>query len=224
MERILQATADGSQTIAIPGMEVTYHSRHGAIRESMHVFIGAGLNAVVLPREEEMRILEMGFGTGLNALLTLAAAEGRPVWYEAIEKFPLPGVLTAALEYGTQLQQPEADEQLQQMHAAPWNEPFRVTSAFTLTKHHCSMEDFQSGHRFHLVYFDAFAPAAQPELWTVAVFQKLYGLMEENGLLVTYCSKGVVRRAMQEAGFRVEKIPGPPGKREMVRAHKTNVG
>lgn len=204
MKRELQLTADGSHTIAIPDMNVTYHSTHGAIRESMHVFIQAGLQALQLPA---VRIFEMGFGTGLNALLTMQHAD-IPVYYYAVEQYPLTAEEVEGLSYGNEL------------HAYPWNEDVKINERFTLYKAHTSLLSVQPEQEFDLIYYDAFAPGAQPELWTTEVFEKLYGLLAKGGILVTYCSKGDVRRAMQAAGFKVEKLAGPPGKREMLRAKK----
>ncbi|WP_343669370.1 tRNA (5-methylaminomethyl-2-thiouridine)(34)-methyltransferase MnmD [Chitinophaga sp.] len=202
MKRELQVTADGSHTIAIPDMNVTYHSTHGAIQESMHVFIHAGLQAVQAPA---IRIFEMGFGTGLNALLTLQYAT-TPVYYYAVEQFPLTATEVEGLNYGNA------------MHHYPWNEDVKISDQFTLHKAHTSLMTVTPAQTFHLIYYDAFAPAAQPELWTKAVFEKLFSFLEPGGILVTYCSKGDVRRAMLAAGFAVEKLAGPPGKREMLRA------
>jgi len=206
MKRELQLTADGSHTVAIPDMNVTYHSTHGAIQESMHVFIQAGLQATQQPM---VRIFEMGFGTGLNALLTLQHAMA-PVYYYAVEQFPLTFKEVEGLNYsGVSL-----------LHACPWNEDVQISDRFTLHKSHRSLLETTPGQTFHLIYYDAFAPSAQPELWTKEVFDKLYAFLEPGGILVTYCSKGDVRRAMLAAGFTVEKLVGPPGKREMLRAKK----
>lgn len=204
MKRELQLTADGSHTIAIPDLNVTYHSTHGAIQESMHVFIQAGLQAVQQPL---VRIFEMGFGTGLNALLTMQYAT-TPVYYYAVEQFPLTAAEVEGLSYGDTL------------HQYPWNEDVEISDQFTLHKAHGSLLEITPGQTFHLIYYDAFAPKAQPELWTREVFEKLYSFLVPGGMLVTYCSKGDVRRAMLAAGFTVEKLVGPPGKREMLRARK----
>lgn len=199
-------------------MQVTYHSHHGAVQESMHVFIEAGLrwtinHAAGMP--PSMRVFEMGFGTGLNALLTALEAEKLqlPFQYTAVEKFPLTADEAAGLNYGG-----ENKALFQSLHAAAWNEQVVINPFFTLEKVEGALESFTATAPYHLIYFDAFAPAAQPELWTEEIFSRLYGMLHPGGVLVTYCSKGVVRRAMQAAGFTVTKTPGPPGKREMVRA------
>lgn len=212
-------TADGSVTIAIPELQVTYHSKHGAIQESMHVFIEAGLRPL-LHRQEALRIFEMGFGTGLNALLTMieAAQQHQKVYYEAVEAFPLEKELVTKLNYCEQT--PDWQDKFEQLHTSLWSQPATLTPWFTLQKHSTALFNYSTNQPFNLVYYDAFAPNAQPELWTVDAFTQLFSLLDDQGILVTYCSKGDVRRAMKAAGFTVEKIPGPPGKREMIRAKK----
>ena len=214
-------TADGSPSLRLPAAGITYHSIHGAIRESMHVFIGAGLRHLLSKNKwEEIRILEMGLGTGLNALLTgLEAEENKqPVLYEALEAFPLSQEEALPLNYPTLLGRADWQERFMALHAGVFNQPFSWTPEITFTNWKTTLQEFTSSQRFHLVYYDAFAPAAQPELWTADIFQKLNACMEPGGLLVTYCSKGDVQRALKAAGFIIEKIPGPPGKREMLRA------
>jgi tRNA U34 5-methylaminomethyl-2-thiouridine-forming methyltransferase MnmC len=224
MERQVITTADGSSTVSIPEMNVTYHSTHGAIQESMHVFIQAGLNQV-LSRYSSISILEMGFGTGLNALLTLIEAETvkKPVHYTSIELYPLEQEQIKSLNYFQQLDRKDLQPVFEILHTSPWEKEIPIVENFTLFKSGTDLLKFEpprSGQLFHLIYFDAFAPTAQPELWTGAAFEKIFALISPGGLLVTYCSKGEVRRAMQSAGFKVEKLTGPPGKREMVRAWK----
>lgn len=220
MERILQATADGSHTISIPDLQVTYHSRHGAIQESMHVFIEAGLRYKIKSTEAALSILEMGFGTGLNALLTLLEQQDREIWYESLEAYPLPVETAMQLNYAELLSQETAAANFEKIQQAAWNEAVSISASFQLLKRELKLEAFTPDRRYDLIYFDAFAPTAQPALWSESVFKKLFDSLRTGGILVTYCSKGDVRRAMQAAGFRVEKIAGPPGKREMVRAHK----
>lgn len=214
MLREIILTKDGSHSVSIPEMNVTYHSVHGAVQESMHVFIHAGFHYIkdIFP-SGPVHILEIGFGTGLNALLTLqeAATLQRPVHYTSLELFPLEERQALELNYASQ-------PYFTALHTSNWEEDVQLSPFFTLHKKRSSLLDFSSGPRFHLVYFDAFAPVAQPELWTREVFEKLQNALLPSGALVTYCSKGDVRRAMQAAGFKVEKIAGPPGKREMVRA------
>ncbi len=249
MKRDIIITKDGSHSVSIPEMNVTYHSTHGAIQESKHVFIEAGFYGSVRfkrpdPGAEPLRILEMGFGTGLNALLTLIEAEKNriPVHYTSFELYPLNNDEIKILNYCEQLNRPGLQPVFEQLHTCGWDKDAATGNYFTLHKINDSLLHFTPFNKenaltppfrgeeiyepknltggFNLVYFDAFAPAAQPELWTKEIFEKLYGMMKPGGILVTYCSKGDVRRTMQAAGFTVEKIPGPPGKREMVRAWK----
>ncbi len=223
MQREIILTKDGSASVSIPAMSVTYHSHHGAIQESLHVFIEAGLQYYNRQSaRERLTILEVGFGTGLNALLTQleSAKTKQSIHYTAIELFPLALNEWQQLNYPELLDQENSRQLFEQLHTAPWEREVAITDFFFLHKVQADLLNFSSSRLFDIVYFDAFAPAAQPELWTTAVFSALGALMTANGILVTYCSKGVVRRSMQAAGFNIEKIPGPPGKREMVRATK----
>lgn len=192
-----------------------------AVQESRHVFIEAGLKHL-LRREGKghLSILEVGFGTGLNALLTAVELEETETtaYYAALEPFPLGKDEAALLNYCQQLERPDLQPDFLRVHACEWNKGLSAFDAVLMHKSNRRLQDFDHTAKFDLVYYDAFAPSAQPELWTKAVFEKLFALMEPGGVLVTYCSKGDVRRAMQAAGFAVEKLPGPKGKREMVRA------
>jgi len=223
MERKIITTKDGSHSIAIPEMNVTYHSIHGAIQESMHVFIEAGLHRsghLALPGS--CNILDVGFGTGLNALLTAIKADKteKSIYYVALEPFPMSIEQAHLLNYCELLNRKDLQEDFIRMHQCEWNKSLSLTEEILMHKSNYTLQTFQHATKFDLVYFDAFAPAAQPELWTQDIFEKLFGMMNEKGILVTYCSKGDVRRAMQAAGFTVEKIPGPPRKREMLRGIK----
>lgn len=221
MERKIILTEDGSQSIAIPEMNVIYHSIHGAIQESKHVFIEAGLKYLLNRNVTEcIDILEVGFGTGLNALLTAIEVErrGTSVYYVALDAFPISMQEAQSLNYCQQLDRKDLQEDFIRMHECGWNKSIAVTENVLMHKSNSTLQQFESKTKFNLIYYDAFAPAAQPELWTKEIFQKLFLLLHQNGILVTYCSKGDVRRAMAAAGFTVKKLPGPPGKREMLRA------
>lgn len=223
MQRNIINTKDGSHTIQIPDMKVTYHSIHGAISESLHVFIEAGFNYWhTTHATSPCSILEMGFGTGLNALLTLQQVQSNqlPVVYESLEAYPLNATEVQGLNYTEQLQRPDLKDTFQLLHTSEWNIPVKVHPYFTLIKHYNKLQTFETSQLFDIIYYDAFAPSGQPELWTAAIFRQLLHLLHEDGLLVTYCAKGDVRRAMQAAGLLVAKLPGPPGKREMLRATK----
>ena len=226
MKKEIIQTADGSHTVSIPEMNVTYHSKHGAIQESMHVFIKEGFY-YQLGRPFDYRsglqpdlinIFEMGFGTGLNAFLTAIEAVNNKVrvYYVAVEASPLNGEEVMSLNYSENLKHKEWFDAL---HECQWSEDIVINEYFTFRKEQTDINNYSTSQAFNIIYYDAFAPAAQPELWTERLFKKLYSMLLPGGILVTYCSKGDVRRALKSAGFGVEKIPGPPGKREMVRAH-----
>jgi tRNA U34 5-methylaminomethyl-2-thiouridine-forming methyltransferase MnmC len=212
-------TADGSHTIAIPQMNVSYHSKYGAIQESIHVFIEAGLRYLT---NQSVNLFEMGLGTGLNAFLTAIEAEKtqRKIYYTAVELFPLSKEEAKSLNYAEQLQHGELFQKIQE---CKWSEDVTISEFFTLRKENISLLKYPmpcKAEAFNLIYYDAFAPSAQPELWTKQIFEKLFTMLAENGVLVTYCSKGDVKRALMVAGFKATKLPGPKGKREMLRAEK----
>jgi tRNA U34 5-methylaminomethyl-2-thiouridine-forming methyltransferase MnmC len=215
-------TKDGSNSIAVPASGLTYHSTNGAIRESMHVFIGAGLRHAVAT--DELKIFEMGLGTGLNALLTLMEAERlqKKIYYESVEAYPLEKGFIQQLNYCQQLNYPGLQPSFEKIHSCNWNEETSITPLFQFKKSPASLEQYQTPIKFNVIYFDAFAPRAQPELWTKEIFEKLHAMLVPGGIFVTYSSKGSIRRNLVAAGFAVEKIPGPPGKREMVRAIKSS--
>ncbi len=221
MQRELLITKDGSHTIAIPEMNLTYHSIHGAIQESIHVFINAGLlHSGLFETIGVHSILEIGFGTGLNALLSLIEADKHQnrLYYTALETNPLEEQIIQQLNYCEQLNEPSYQEKFERMHECGWEEMYEISQFFRLTKKNTDLAEISYNEEFNIIYFDAFAPNAQPALWTEEIFRKLYSALTEEGILVTYCSKADVRRAMIAAGFTVEKIPGPQGKREMLRA------
>jgi len=207
-----------------------YHSTFGAIQESKHIFIETGfMHAMekIAPRivsgSPVMKILEIGFGTGLNALMTIAAAEkhGIRVHYTAIEAFPLEIQCWGALNYPRLLRSRHNTKHFAKLHHAPWDETVEISTNFTLQKIQCTAENYiPAAGVFDLVYFDAFGPDAQPELWTRQIFLNLGNGLLTGGSLVTYSVKGTVVRALREAGFQVEKLPGPPGKRHILRAVK----
>ncbi|MCA0381667.1 MAG: tRNA (5-methylaminomethyl-2-thiouridine)(34)-methyltransferase MnmD [Bacteroidetes bacterium] len=221
MMRELHVTRDGSHTLQLINSEVTYHSRYGAIQESEHVYIGAGLQPFI-GNTEPVRIFEMGFGTGLNAFLAyLEAREAKvKIEYEAVEAFPLVKEEYKHLNYAQVMGKKELCEAFQMLHQTPWNRTIRIGSWFSLVKHQANMLEFATTKKFHVIFYDAFAPTAQPELWTEDALGKMYNLLQPNGILTTYCSKGEVRRNLEAVGFSIEKLPGPYGKREMLRAHK----
>jgi tRNA U34 5-methylaminomethyl-2-thiouridine-forming methyltransferase MnmC len=219
MEIELLLTADGSHTLLVPGAEITYHSKHGAIQESVHVFINAGLH-FAMEQKNELTIFEMGFGTGLNALLTFLETQLHDIKikYHAVETNPIDNQLVNRLNYPEQLGNTGLTEPLEAMHLAPFGQELLLSETFSITKFENCITQYTTDTKYDIIYFDAFAPNAQPGLWTQEVFERISTMMEPGGCLVTYCSKGDVRRAMQAAGLTVTKLPGPPGKREMIRA------
>lgn len=215
----LEPTADGSNTLYVPELNEHYHSVKGALTESAHIFIQMGLNHA---RAANPRVLEIGFGTGLNAFLTLLEAEKsrRSVHFTSIERFPLPEETVRQLSYPETIA-PEACEKFYALHTAPWNQEVKISPYFTLHKIEGDFTRFSFSDFYDVVYFDAFAPEKQPEMWSQPLFDHLHRQMNPGGILTTYCAKGVVRRMLQAAGFTVERLPGPPGgKREILRATK----
>ena len=210
------STKDGSKSLFVTEMNETYHSIFGAKTESQHVFIESGFNQISLP---EIHILEIGFGTGLNALLTVLAANIRmkKVYYEALEKYPLPNAIITQIN---DFEEEKIKHDFAMIHQTAWQKPMEIFNGFTLLKNQVDLLSYQTDKLFHLIYFDAFAPDKQPEMWTQDIFDKMFSLLYPQGILVTYSAKGIVRRRMQAAGFDVYRIPGPPGKREMLRAVK----
>ncbi len=222
-------TTDGSHSLYVPELNETYHSKHGAIQESNHIFIEAGLKSeevkkISLNTSSDLSVLEMGFGTGLNAFLThlQMKTSHSAIHYTSLEAYPLNVEITSKLNYPELLDVSEVDTKVfETMHKCAWNEIIEVSPNFHLNKLHQKLEEttLPSNH-FNVVYYDAFAPEVQPELWTEEVFAKLYAAMQFGGVLTTYCAKGVVKRALKKVGFKVVGLPGPPGKREITKAIK----
>ncbi len=214
------STKDGSMTVLNVALGSTYHSRHGALTESQHVFIDKGLRKRLESGLTNVTLLEMGFGTGLNALLTamISEQENKNVAYHGLELYPLSEEVWSNYQLPEELN--SAKSVFSVLHSSEWGKPIQIMERFMLTKHRLSLLDFEPETMFDLVYFDAFEPETQPELWTQEVFEKLFSWMNEGGILTTYCCKGYVRRNILAAGFDVQKVPGPPGKREMIYAEK----
>ena len=223
MKRTVITTSDGSKTIQIEDWDEQYHSIHGAIQESKHVFIKAGLHHFLkLYNPKELRVLEIGFGTGLNAFLTALESDQQDVeiHYEGVEAYPVETDELSQLNYAARI---AADQQhlFDSLHKLSWEELHSITSNFSLKKRQQFFSELSDKNSFDLIYFDAFGARVQPELWTESVFKSMFSALKNKGVLVTYSAKGSVRRAMQTAGFLVERLQGPPGKREMLRATKS---
>jgi tRNA U34 5-methylaminomethyl-2-thiouridine-forming methyltransferase MnmC len=216
VHRELRITGDGSHTIYVKELDEPYHSIHGSLQESMHVFINQGFRLI---RHTPVHILEIGLGTGLNLLLTLASSQktGTEIIYHAVEKYPLMPEEFGVLNFEQFI--PDLPPGiLQALHMGPWGKKFSLTEKFRVLKEHADIRSMAPGDIFDLVYFDAFAPDKQPELWSEKIFTRVADSMKSGSILVTYAAKGSVRRTMKACGFQVEKLPGPPGKREMTRA------
>lgn len=207
-------THDGSHTVVHPTGD-TYHSIHGAVQESQHVFLKNGLQDFLHEHPAKLvKILEVGFGTGLNALLTLQQHPDIQIQYTTLEPYPLEAGIFQQLNFNGR-------DALLALHRCEWNPPQAISNNFTLIKLQSTLEQSRlPDNFFDVVYYDAFAPSSQPELWTIQAFEKIYRSMTKPSVLTTYCAKGQVKRDLKTVGFVVESIPGPPGKREMIRAVK----
>lgn len=224
MKREIINTADGSSSIRMAEWNENYHSQHGAIQETYHVFIRNGLSHYIRenPRKKEICILEIGFGTGLNAFITYLETEklNLKIDYEGVEAYPVSKAEAGQLNYVSELNAGPSEDVFLKMHDVSWDESHKLGNHFTLRKRLHRFEEITDSAKFDLIYFDAFGANVQAELWTVTMFEKMYLALKNSGVLVTYAAKGSVRRAMLEAGFQAERLPGPPGKREMLRAVK----
>ena len=219
MKREIIQTLDGSTTIHIAEWDECYHSKHGAIQEAQHVFIKNGLS---LFPDRNVSILEIGFGTGLNAFITFLESKKRnqSIDYVGVEAYPISADEILSMNYVEELSALEQSSIFDTMHQSNWQEKIILDDDFTLTKRKQFFEEINDENKFDLIYFDAFGYRVQPELWSTAIFEKMYKALKPNGVLVTYAARGVVKRSMIEVGFTVEKLAGPPGKREMFRATK----
>lgn len=219
VKRKIIVTGDGSKTIQIEDWNEQYHSKHGAVQEAYHVFMEHGLR---LFNKERVAILEIGFGTGLNALITFLEAKSRQldIDYVGVEAFPVSEEEVYELNYIADIGAEQHRREFHEMHSSAWEEKIQITQNFTLLKQQKDFFSINDTNLFNLIYFDAFGARVQPELWTEALFSKMFNALKEHGVLVTYSAKGSVRRALLSVGFSVERLPGPPGKREMLRATK----
>lgn len=219
MNTIIQ-TEDGSNSIQSAKFEATYHSIHGAIQETQTVFIDAALKYKT-PTQKELSILEIGLGTGLNAFMTYLEAKksNLHIQYTGIEAYPITLEVAQQLNYAELLEVTKENAQFLKLHTSP-NESINLSPNFQFYKQIGRFEDLQAQEVFDIIYYDAFAPSVQPELWEIELLEKMYRALKPNGILTTYCAKGVFKRNLKQVGFKVEGIPGPIGKREMTRALK----
>jgi tRNA U34 5-methylaminomethyl-2-thiouridine-forming methyltransferase MnmC len=219
MKREIIQTSDGSTTIHLPDWNENYHSKHGAIQEAKHVFIKNGLS---LFEGRSVSILEIGFGTGLNAFITFLETlnNNQRIDYVGVEAYPISFEEVEQMNYVSELDAETQSEVFKKMHESEWDTNVKISDAFSLTKRKQFFNEIADVEQFDLIYFDAFGFRVQPELWSTEIFQKMYNALKPDSYLVTYAARGVVKRSMMEVGFTVEKLEGPPGKREMFRAYK----
>jgi tRNA U34 5-methylaminomethyl-2-thiouridine-forming methyltransferase MnmC len=218
MGRVLKTSDDGSHTIYDDLVNETYHSVYGAITESEHVFIEA---CYIMLKKNQVKVLEVGFGTGLNAWLTSIFSKKfkRKTFYESYELYPLEEFILSQLNF-FEVKYSGSAISFHDIHQSAWGFEKQITEEFTLKKIYADFTTTILSNTYDAVYFDAFSPDKQPELWTYEIFKKIFNVMSEGGILTTYCAKGYIKRMMKEIGFVVEVIPGPPGKRHMIRALK----
>lgn len=220
MKREIISTGDGSNSINIPEWKEQYHSKHGALQEALHVFIEMGLKDTLSRKRDKsspINIIEYGLGTGLNAMVTAQAETNFPINYVAVEAYPVTMEEAELVNYGSLL---KAEQLYLDLHKADWEKPVQLTDNLTITKVQKKFQSINDVEVYDLIYYDAFGPRVQPDLWALEIFQAAYKALVSGGILVTYCAQGQARRNMMEAGFTVEKLEGPPGKREMMRARK----
>jgi tRNA U34 5-methylaminomethyl-2-thiouridine-forming methyltransferase MnmC len=219
MKRQVITTADGSTSIHIPEWDENYHSKHGAIQEAQHVFIKNGLH---LFEGKSISILEIGFGTGLNAFITYLEAKksNQIIDYVGVEAYPVEAEFLELMNYPLELLVQNEASVYEAMHKIDWNKRVSISETFSLTKRKQFFEEINDHETFDLIYFDAFGYRVQPELWSAVIFNKMFKALKFGGVLVTYAARSSIKKNMTEAGFTVEKLSGPPGKREMMRARK----
>lgn len=219
--RQIIVTKDGSKTIYFPDIDENYHSKHGALQESKHVFLKHGLNHFL--GKEQIKVFEVGFGTGLNALLTInfALENQKKIIYHTIEAYPITLREVDELNYKSFFDNPLIADLSTTIHTLEWDKEVELLEGFQFQKIHEKLQNHLLPENYYdCIFFDAFAPRVQDELWTEAVFQKMFDCLITDGLLVTYCAKGQVKRNLKQVGFVVESVEGPPGKREMTLAWK----
>ncbi|WP_026726331.1 tRNA (5-methylaminomethyl-2-thiouridine)(34)-methyltransferase MnmD [Flavobacterium sasangense] len=221
MKREIIITDDGSTTIRIPEWDENYHSTHGAIQEAKHVFIKNGLD--LFQKQDSISILEIGFGTGLNAFITfLETVNKEKVNYVGVEAYPISSEEIAQMNYVAELQATQYQAVFDKMHSCDWESQQNISENFILTKRKQFFQDIEDKEQYDLIYFDAFGFPLQPELWSEAIFKKMYEALLPKGTLVTYACRSSIKNAMLSVGFSIEKLPGAPGKREMLRATKNS--
>ncbi|MFK8039025.1 MAG: tRNA (5-methylaminomethyl-2-thiouridine)(34)-methyltransferase MnmD [Crocinitomicaceae bacterium] len=220
MKRTVIDTEDNSKTLLINNTDITYHSRHGALTESNHIFIKHGLNS--LRSSQEIKVFEMGFGTGLNVILSydFATINNINIDYHSIEKFPLTNHEVKSFDITTFLKK-SLHSIFQKIHEAQWDKTCNLNANFKLKKIKNDIKIIEiESNQYDIIFFDAFGPKFQPELWQLPVLKKMHDSLKQDGTIITYCAQGQFKRNLKIAGFKVENLPGPPGKREITRGIK----
>ncbi|MDI9310349.1 MAG: tRNA (5-methylaminomethyl-2-thiouridine)(34)-methyltransferase MnmD [Limnohabitans sp.] len=219
MERKIITTLDGSTTIQLVELNECYHSKMGAIQEAYHVFIRNGLDKF---DDKPLAILEIGLGTGLNAFITYLESQRKKqnIHYTGIEAYPVSLEEARIMNYCEQLNAQDEESVFDAIHTLPWNQENNLAENFIFKKRQQFFNEITDVDSFDLIYFDAFGFQVQPELWSIEIFEKMFKSLKEKGVLVTYAARGIIKRNMQSVGFKVEKVPGPPGKREMMIGYK----
>ena len=215
MNKELITTRDGSHSIFIPSLNEIYHSRHGSIQESMHVFIK---NGMMYHKKKKVNILEIGLGTGLNAFLTFKEKYNKDIYFVSLEPYPICKDIYTKLNFTKIIK--DNNQALLKIHDSRWEKDIKISDDFTIHKTKSTLQKYFSSIKFDIIYFDAFAPEKQPDMWQSEILKKCFLLLNQNGFLVTYCAKGSVKRTMSTIGFEIESLPGPIGKREMIRASR----
>jgi len=216
MKKELIITKDGSHSLFVPDLNENYHSVHGSISEAIHIFVNSGL---LSHPKKNINILEIGFGTGLNTLLTLENIKSRKVHYTSLEPYPISSEIYNKLNFHTLTN--SNSETFLKLHRSDWEKEVFISENFTLYKTQTRLHNFISEKKFDVIYFDAFSPDKQTEMWTIKVFEKCFNLLNKDGFLITYCAKGIFRRTLKSVGLEVISLDGPPGKRQMTRANKS---
>lgn len=214
-------TDDGSSSLYLPQMDETYHSTHGAMAESEHVYIKTGLKYLIERGEKEISLFELGFGTGLNTILTYLYWNNRSdikINYTTIEKYPIDKDIVNQLNYNGITDNSELKDVFLQLHNLEWSVQKEIGKGFTFAKYKSAIEEFETTQKFNLIYYDAFAPSKQPEMWQLTVLEKIRDMMQPNGVLVTYCAQGQFKRNLKQLGFELDMQAGPKGKTQITRA------
>lgn len=214
-------TSDGSSSLYLPQMDETYHSTHGALAESQHVYINTGLKYLIARGEKEINLFELGLGTGLNAILTYLYSNNHSdikINYTTIEKYPIAAAIVSQLNFEGITDNENVADIFKQLHNMEWAVQKEITEGLTFAKYKTGIEEFETKQKFNLIYYDAFAPSKQPEMWDLPILERIKNIMQPNGILVTYCAQGQFKRNLKQLDFELDMLQGPKGKAQITRA------